>query len=188
MVIVALARGPIRAKSANGNVPQDSVCTVQKDEIEVYVGLLKLNALPQGPLVLVTTTEATDARIDHTADMLHAAKTYTIPSELREDFKARNASSCTIGTFTGIKNLSFIFDAELAGQRDIQKRYGKNAVLIRFSRVGFNSDKSLASLNVSFGVDHIAGSGTLYLLKKEGDAWTIGFTVNTKLYPGPARP
>jgi hypothetical protein len=107
---------------------------------------------------------------------------------LREDYKARNESSCTIGAFTGIKNLRFISEAELAGQREIQKRYGKNAVLIRFSRVGFNSDKSLAFLHVSVGVDHIAGSGTLYLLKRNGGAWMITLKVETTLSPGTAHP
>jgi hypothetical protein len=188
MLIVALARGPIEAQTGNGNVLQDSVCTVQKDEIEVFADFLKLHALPQGPIVLVTTTEATDGNIDRFADMLHAVKGYTVPSELREDYKARNESSCTIGAFTGIKNLRFISEAELAGQREIQKRYGKNAVLIRFSRVGFNFDKSLAFLHVSVGVDHIAGSGTLYLLKRNGRAWVITLKVETTLSPGTGHP
>jgi hypothetical protein len=188
MVTVAFAQGPVEAQTANGNVPQEAACTVQNDEIEVFAGLLKLHALPQGPIVLVTTTEATDGRLDHFADMFHATNGYTIPSELREDFKVRNESSCVIGAFTGIKNLNFISEAELAERREIKKRFGKNALLIRFSRVGFNSDRTLAFLHVSVGVDHIAGSGTLYLLKRNGGAWVVTLKVETTLSPGTGHP
>ncbi len=120
--------------------------------------------------------------------MLHATKQYEIPSELPEDYKVRNESSCTIGPFTGIKNLRFIAAAELTGQREIQKRYGKNTVLIRFSRVGFNSDKTLAFLHVSVGVDQVPGNGARYLLKRNGGAWVIAFTVETKNVPETAHP
>jgi hypothetical protein len=188
MTIVAFAQRPVWAQTANVTAAQDPICTVQKDEIEVFVDFLKLNVLPHGPIVLVTSTEATFGNIDHFSDILHATKKYTIPNELREEYKARNESSCTIGAFGGIKNLRFIAEAELAGQREIQKRYGKNAVLIRFSRVGFNSDETLAFLHVSVGVDNIAGNGTLYLLKRNGGAWVIALTVETKNVPGTAHP
>lgn len=187
MAIVVLAQGLIVGQAANGNAPKDPTCTVQKDETEVFIGFLRLNLLPKGPIALVNTSEATNGNMDKFADTLHAVKGYTIPIELREDFKSRNESSCTIRAFTGIKNLRFISESDWAGRSEIQKRHGKNEVLIRFSRVGFNSDKSLASLHVSYGVDHVAGSGTLYLLKKEADAWKIALTVNTQLSAGPAR-
>jgi hypothetical protein len=188
MAIVALAQGSIEAQTANGNVSQNPICAVQKDEIEVYVGFLKLRVIPQVPIVLVTTTEATDAHVDHFADMLHAVKGYATSGELREDFKSRNESSCTIGVFGGVKNLKFISEAELAGQREIQKRYGKDAVLIRFSRVGFDPSKSLAFIYVSVGLDDNARSGTLYLLKRNGGTWMITFKVEITISLGTAHP
>jgi hypothetical protein len=186
--IVLLAQGPIEAQAAAGNVPQISACTVQKDEIEVFVGFLKLNTIPHGSIVLVTTTEATDGNVDKFSDMFHATKGYTIPNELREDFKSKNKSSCTITAFHGIKNLSFVSETELARPGEIQKRYGQDALLITFSRVGFNSDRTFAFLHVSLGVDISPGAGTLYLLKRRGQTWAITLKVETTLSPKTVQP
>ena len=190
--IATFAQRPIEAQIANGAVSQDSVCTTQEDETEVFAAVLKEKALPQVPLVLVTTTEATDGNVDHASQSL-AIGGHKLPSELRDGFKAINKSSCIIAPFAGIKNLSFISEAEkdrllLAGTRDIQKRYGKRALLIRFSRAAFNAEKNLALLHVSVGTDQNTTGGILYLLERKDGVWLITTKVETTILSKPARP
>jgi hypothetical protein len=192
MVIVALAQGAIEAQTANGNVPQDSVCKVPKDEIEVFAGFLKDKSIPQVKTVLVTETNANDVDMDKNIQILKIGK-HEIPSEMPSDFNSKNDSSCLIGHFGGVRNLNFISKAEedrlfQTGSDEFHKKYGGDALIVTFSRVGFNSDKTLAFLHVSVGVDHVAGSGTLYLLKRNGGTWTIALKVEITLSPGNGHP
>ena len=103
-----------------------------------------------------------------------------IPTEVRADFNNKNKSSCVIQPFDGVPNLRFISKSEerhilAAGTTEFDKKYGKGAEIVAVSRVGFNSDKTLALLHVLY-----SSSGELYLLEHKDGKWVIKFYVQTK--------
>jgi len=183
MVIVALAQGSIEAQTANGTAPQDAVCKVQKDEIEIYASFLKEKTVPHVQTVLVTKTGAYDVDVDE-VNLQLAVKGHGIPVELRTDFKEKNKSSCLIEPFVGVMNLNFISTADRdrlfrTGWNEFHRKYGKDAVQVVLSRVAFNSEKTLALLHVAMGIDKMAAGGTLYLLEKRDGKWLIKSQIET---------
>lgn len=173
----------VSAQTGNGTAPQNKVCKVQKDEIEIFASFLKQGESAPVQTVVTTETEAIDVDVDY-ENLQLAVKGQGIPSEIRADFKAKNKSNCLIEPFTGVTNLHFISRAEQdrlfrAGWTEFHKKYGKNAELTTFSRIGFNADKNLALLHVSSGVDHNAAGGALYLLEKKAGKWLIKSHIGT---------
>lgn len=171
------------AQSGNGSAPQNTLCKIQKDEIEIFVSFLKEEADPRAQTVLVTKTDATEVNVD-SVNLQLAVQGRGIPAELRADFKAKNKSSCLIEPFAGVMNLKFISTAERdrlfrAGWDEFHKKYGKDAAMVAFSRVSFNSEKTLALLHVSMGIGRMAAGGTLYLLEKRDGKWLIKSQIGT---------
>ena len=180
---LVFAQEPVRAQTRNGTAPQNTSCKVQKDEIEIFASFLKEKAPPHVETVLLTETDAIDVDID-SVNLPLAVEGHGIPPEMRVDFKAKNKSNCVIKPFAGIMNLSFISKTEhdrlfRAGWSEFHKRYGKDALMVTFSRVAFNSDKTLALLHVSSGVDQDAAGGTLYLLEEKDGKWLIRSHIET---------
>ncbi len=65
------------------------------------------------------------------------------------------------------------------GWSDFHKKYGKQAEILLLSRVGFNSERTLALLHVSSGMGRMAGGGTLYLFERKGGKWVIKTHIQT---------
>lgn len=168
------------AQSDEGNAPQKAACTVRREELEVFAAYLKRETSPQ---VVVTRTEPARPDVD-TLSLQLAATGRGIPADVRADFKAKNKSGCAINPFAGISNLHFISREEhdlmfRGGWREFHKRYGKDAELLWLSRVGFNSDRTLALLHVSGGIDRMASGGELYLFERKEGKWVIKLQVQT---------
>jgi hypothetical protein len=116
-----------------------------------------------------------------------AAKGRGISSDVRTDFKEKNKSSCLITPFARIPNLHFMSNREhdlmfrnaSTGWSDFHKKYGKQAEILFFSRVGFNSEKTLALLHVSGGTGLMGGGGTLYLLDRKNGKWAVKALIQT---------
>jgi hypothetical protein len=157
---------------------QDKPCIYQAEEMEVLTAYLS-----QGTASVQVVVAKTDSpQID--ADALNlqlAAKGRGIPSDVRADFRVKNKSSCLIEPFAGIPNLRFIskheekllFQVPAKGWSKFHRKYGKEAELLWLSRVGFNSEKTLALLHVSGAMGAMAGSGTLYLFERKEGRWVI---------------
>jgi hypothetical protein len=109
-----------------------------------------------------------------------AVRGHALPPEARADFTIKNKTSCLIRPFSGVANLRFMPESEekdlsSSGWSDFQKKYGKSAEAIAVSRVGFNSDKTLALLHVLY-----SASGELHLLERKNGKWEVKFRVQTK--------
>lgn len=134
-------------------------------------------------MVVVGTTEQGVDDID-TFNLRLAVQGHALPTEVRADFTSKNKMVCIIRPFDGIANLRFMSEAEekklLSGwnedsgwsgiEKNFEKKYGSRAAWIAMSRIGFNSDKSLALVHFS---------GGLYLLERKNGKWTIKFYVQT---------
>lgn len=167
------------AQAAKGAAPNDAICSVQGEEIEVLA--IYLNQGTASQQVVVTQTEQRDIE---SFNLQLAAHGQGIPSEVRADFKEKNKSVCAIKPFMGIANLHFIsrqrYDSMFrAGWSEFHKKYGKDAEILWFSRVGFNPDRTLALLHVSGGIDRMAGGGTLYLFQRKEGKWVIKSQIQT---------
>jgi hypothetical protein len=183
LIAAVFSQRQVWAQTANTAARRHTTCTIQNDEIQVFASFLKENVDPHAQTVLVTKTEATDVDVD-SVNLRLATQGRGIPSQLRADFKAKNKSSCLIERFAGVMNLTFVSTAERdrifrTGWDGFHKRYGKTAVMVVFSRVAFNSDKTLALFNVSTGIDRMAAGGTLYLLEKKDGKWSIKSQIET---------
>ena len=165
---------------AQGNaMPSSSYCSLLKEEVDVYKSQLKAESSSKSVTVLVTKTVGYVDDMD-VYNLRLAAQGRGIPTEVRADFTNKNKSSCVIQPFGGVPNLRFISESEerrifVASRAEFDKKYGKGAEIVAVSRIGFNSDKTLALLHVLY-----SASGELYLLEHKDGKWVIKFCVQTK--------
>jgi len=170
----------LRAQTEKETTPQRSTCTVPREELEVYVIYLNQESSPH---VVVAQTESAQPDVD-TLNLRLATQGRGIPPDVRANFKAKNKSACAIKPFAGTPNLHFISREEhdtifRAGWGEFHKRYGQDAEILWLSRVGFNSDRTLALLHVSGGIDRMAGGGELYLFERKEGKWVIKSHIQT---------
>jgi hypothetical protein len=182
-VLLAVLFGPESTwpQAATNKAPREPACLVQHDELEVLRSYLREGST--SPQVVVTTTEVLQADVD-SLNLQLAARGLGIPSDVRADFKEKNKSACAITPFAGIAKVRFISPKEYdaifrAGWAEFHKKFGKDAEVLRLSRVGFNSDKTLALIHVSGGIDRMAGGGALYLLERTTNTWVIKSHIQT---------
>jgi hypothetical protein len=170
---------PLCAQSQGNTMPSNSYCSLLKEEVDVYKSQLNAESSSKSVTVLVTKTVGYIDDMD-VYNLRLAAQGRGIPTEVRADFNNKNKSSCVIQPFDGVPNLRFISKSEerhilAAGTTEFDKKYGKGAEIVAVSRVGFNSDKTLALLHVLY-----SSSGELYLLEHKDGKWVIKFYVQTK--------
>jgi hypothetical protein len=170
---------PSCARSQGNTMPSNSYCTLLKEEVDVYISQLKAESSSKSVTVLVTKTVGYIEDMD-VYNLRLAAQGRGIPTEVRADFTNKNKSSCVIQPFGGVPNLRFISKSEerrifATGTTEFDKKYGKGAEIVAVSRVGFNSDKTLALLHVLY-----SASGELYLLEHKDGKWMVKFQVQTK--------
>jgi hypothetical protein len=172
------------AEAASGTSQQKKLCTVQGEEIEVFASYLSGGIA--SPQVLITKTAPPDVDVD-ALNLQLATQGRGIPPDVRADFKEKNKSSCPIKPFAGIPNLHFLSQREhdlmfrkaSTGWSEFHTTYGKEAEMLLLSRVGFNSEKTLALLHVSGGMGSMAGSGALYLFERKNGKWVIKSRIQT---------
>jgi hypothetical protein len=163
---------------------QDKPCVFQAEETEVLTSYLRQGTASLR--VLVTKTDSQYIDVD-ALNLQLAAKGRGIPPDVRMDFSDKNKSSCVIQPFTGIPNLRFIskheenlmFQVPSKGWSKFHKKYGKEAEMLWLSRIGFNSEKTLALLHVSGAMGGMAGGGTLYLFERKDGKWVIKSQIQT---------
>jgi hypothetical protein len=183
-VLVVLVMGVcLWAQASTKTSTSSKTCYATKEEIQVYAGFLRGESSPANPTVLVTKTEAWIQDMD-TLNLMLAAKGHGIPPDLRTDFTVKNKSSCLITSFEGVPNLRFISKGEestifVAGWEEFHKKYGKGAEVVTVSRVGFNSDKTLALLHIIGAKGRMAATGELYVLERKDGKWVIKFNFQT---------
>jgi hypothetical protein len=179
LIWVGLSYGGISsAQSRNISAAPKNSCVVPKDEVQIFIAY---ELYYHQPTVIVTRTQAPSFDID-SLNVEFAAQGRGIPPDLRAAFKKKNISACAIRPFMGAPNLRFISEAELkrasrngrAPVSEFYERFGKSADLNLLSRVGFNSDKTLALLHVSD-----LGGGDLCLLEKKNGKWEIKWHTET---------
>jgi hypothetical protein len=172
------------ARAADQTSQRKKLCTVQREEIEVFESYLREGIA--SPQVLITKTVPPHADVD-ALNLQLAAQGRGIPPDVRTDFKEKNKSSCPIKPFAGIPNLHFLSQREhdlmfrkaSTGWSEFHTTYGKEAGMLLLSRVGFNPEKTLALLHVSGGMGSMAGSGALYLFERKNGKWTIKSHIQT---------
>jgi hypothetical protein len=168
----------LAAQTTNETGANPTSCTVPKDEIAA------LDAIYGGhydePEVIVTKTQ--QWAIPDVVNLQLAARGRGLPLDLRKDFEEKNMSSCTVMPFISNRNVHFISAAEerrifRIGWNEFYRRFGKNAGIDRISRVGFNSEKTLALVHVFGAAGANGAAGTLYLLQLNHKKWTIKFSM-----------
>lgn len=175
-----LAVVPSRSQSQTNNIGQSkNYCKFSKEEFEVYRQQLRRDTSPQSSTVIMATTQRWIDDVD-TFNLSLAAQGHALPPEVRADFTNKNKTSCLIPPFSGVANLRFMSEAEekdlfSSGWKEFQQRYGKRAEPVAVSRVGFNSDKSLALVHILY-----SASGELCLLERRNGKWEVKFRVQTK--------
>jgi hypothetical protein len=164
----------LSAQTTNKAGAIQTSCTVPKEEITA------LDAIYGGryddPDVIVTKTE--QWTLPDIVNLQFAAQGWGLPPDLRKDFDDKNRSSCTILPFTNNRNVHFISAAEerqifRIGWNEFYRRFGKDAGIAVISRVGFNSDKTLALVHISGAVGANGAAGTLFLLQRNHKKWAI---------------
>ena len=168
----------LSAQTTNEAGANQTFCTVPKDE------LAALDAVFKGPYdepeVIVTKTE--QWTLPNVINLELAARGRGLPPDLRRDFDEKNRSSCTIMPFISNRNVHFISTAEereifRIGWNEFYRRFGKNAGITRVSRVGFNSDKTLALVHVWGAVAANGAAGTFFLLQRNQEKWAVKFSM-----------
>jgi hypothetical protein len=154
-------------------------CGSQAEETNIYSTYLRREASKNALTLLVTTTEGYIRDTDSLWLGL-AAEGHAIPPGVRADFISKNRSGCIIQPFDDLPNLRFISRSEerrifAAGPNAFRKKYGEGSEVLAFSRVGFNSDKTLALLHVLGAYD-----GELYLFERKHGSWVTKFYIQTK--------
>ena len=184
LFILFVALAGVSARAQNSGMPprHTAPCSVRKDEIEIYADYLSPGN-SSDVTVVVTSTQPSYADVD-SLNLQLAAQGRGIPPDVRADFKQKDKSICSMEPFPAGKSIRFISKNEnetifKAGWKEFHRRYGKDASWLQFSRVGFNSDKTLALLHVSWGADAMAGGGTLYLFERKAGKWVIKSSVDT---------
>lgn len=152
-------------------------CVVQQDELEVIAAFLKDSSSSAQPDVVVTRTfSAVD--ID-SANLQLAVKGQGIPTAVRQDFKKKAASECGIPRTLAAKGVKFLSPRDQdemfhgrSGWKTFHRRFGANASLTTFSRVGLNPEHTLALVFVTSGIEAMAGSGFVYVFERKDGHWT----------------
>jgi hypothetical protein len=158
-------------------------CRVTKEEADVYTFFLKSETASNRLTVLVNSTEARDYGVD-SLNLQLAAQGRGIPPDARADFTAKNKSSCLLEGFPRTPNLRFVSKSEInaifaVGWAEFHKRYGHGSEVVTVSRVGFNSDKTLALLHVIGAVSRDGAAGEFYVLERKNSGWQIKFYIQT---------
>ncbi len=158
-------------------------CRVRKEEADVYAYFLRSQTATNRLAVLVNSTEARDYGVD-SLNLQLVAQGHGIPPDARADFAAKNKASCLIEGLPRISNLRFVSKSEInavfaVGWAEFHKRYGHDSEVITLSRVGFNSDKTLALLHVIGAVSREGAAGELYVLERKNGRWQIRFHIQT---------
>lgn len=178
LISVALSFGEsVWGQSAVQNTLVNEPCVVPRDEVEVFSAYLRHF---HERAVVVTRTEVHNLDLD-TLNLGLAAQGHGIPPGIREDFKRKNHSSCFIMPFAGVPRLRFVSSTEekwifrkgVSGWIVFHKRYGKDTSIEQFSRVAFNSNKTLALLHVSGGIASMGAGGDLCMFERKGGRWVL---------------
>jgi hypothetical protein len=171
------------AQHPEKTVAATKFCYLPKEEVDVYATYLGGEASSNILTVLVTRTDGYIDDVDG-YNLRLAAQGHGIPPEVREDFTRKNKSSCVIQPFGGVPNLRFISKSEernifAVGWSEFHKKYGKGSAIVTVSRVGFNTDKTLALLHILGASGHNAAAGELLLLERKNSKWVIKFHIQT---------
>ncbi len=175
VVLVSIILVPFANAKSAANA--SSRCVVPPDEMRVLVSYLKWSAHKNNLTVVVTTTEATGIDIDY-ANLRLAISGQGTPSDVRNDFKAKQKPTCQIPSVAGVPNLRRISERQYEqlfrgrnGWSRFHRRYGSDARLVTLSRVGFDSKKTIALFYATDGIDHMAGGGAVYVFRLRDGKW-----------------
>lgn len=171
--------GSASAQARNLSGAPKNSCLVPNDEVQVYVAYELYYR--QATVVVMRTEVPSFLDIDG-LNVVLAAQGRGIPPDLRADFKKKNISACAIRPFGGVPSLRFITEAQekhafrnrRATLEEFYEKFGKDADLNLLSRVGFNSDKTLALVHVSD-----LGGGELCLFERAKDKWVLKWRTET---------
>jgi hypothetical protein len=167
----------ISAAIATSGHPIPRSCNPTSEELAVYTAYLRNEIPAKVNKVILPRTRGYD--VDDSMWIGWAVDGRAVPLDVQKDFTRRNAVSCPIHPFSGPPNLHFYLTDKEEGitsrtQAQFERRFGKDAELVEFSRVAFNSNKTVALL-------HVLGlrTGELYLLERKDGKWTVKYRYGT---------
>jgi hypothetical protein len=165
------------AASAACGQPAQRVCNTSSEELAVYAVYLRSQIPANVTKVILPRTRGYD--FDASSWIGWAVEGRAVPQDVQKEFARRNAVTCPIRPFSGAPNLHFFATDKNEGitshpEAQFEKRFGKDAELVEFSRVAFNPSKTIALL-------HVLGlrTGELYLLELKDGKWTIKYRYGT---------
>jgi hypothetical protein len=173
MCVLALT---LATSMACGQTAQRS-CITSPEEFAVYAAYLRSQIPANVNKVILPRTRGYD--FEASSWLGWAVEGRAVPQDVQKEFARRNAVTCLIHPFSGVPNIHFFTTDENEGMKShtaaqFEKRFGKDAELVEFSRVAFNSNKTVALL-------HVLGlrTGELYLFERKDGRWIVKYRYGT---------
>jgi hypothetical protein len=177
-----LATGMFQAEKTNDEV--------SPEEYAVYSAYLDdINKSPQrGPAVKLAVIDAQTQSADTSCSPENIAKFDKRVSNARlkplfDNFRAKSQSQKPLGKSFNIKYAYVILNSkdfeaffktnDFDGWKDFYKKYPNSPGFTTFSRVGFNSNKTKASIFKNSICGPLCGSGDYVVFEKVADKWKI---------------
>ncbi|HET9743358.1 MAG TPA: hypothetical protein VFQ00_11465 [Terriglobales bacterium] len=132
-----------------------------------------LLGFPHVATTLADTTQPTATGLDLNFVNLQLSVTGdAIPGDARSDFNRKARESCGVGPLAGLRNVHVVSIPANGSSPVFHRRYGKNGLLVRVSRVGFNRASTIAVMHVSYYAEH-SGGGCLYVFERKAGRWVM---------------
>jgi hypothetical protein len=161
------------------SVPAPLTCSLTARELGVYKAFFRNW---NSPIVLVSRTAVAGADL---ADVVQLATGIQgTPKDVRDDFRVANEAGCYISSADISPNVRTITPREQAdlfnsdrlftsddGWQVFHKRFGKSAMLVEVSKIGFDKTGCLAMFHVSSSVGWMGGGGELYVYHLKDGKW-----------------
>ena len=133
------------------------------EDYEIYSTIIKSDSALGNLLIILNDTTVyghiESIHVDNIREKSHELLNQTV-----NDYNSKNGSSIKLKKIPGIDN--FVWRSEYTGD-------GRNSVNITLSRIGYGDSNTQAIVSMGELFAPLAGSGTLFYLKKENGTWII---------------
>ena len=164
LFLIMVSSALLAAQQPTNPAPTAETCKVPQDEVQVMISSIS-DRQPLNPVVVVTK-----------AFVLQPSVSPDVTPDVQADLRTKGA--CEIEPFDGGPHVFFLSAEDLDfllktyGWAEFHKRYGNTAALLKFSRVGFNADRTIAFLAVRGSVGPLTETHVIVVFDKRQGRWT----------------